>query len=563
MYSSQKKPRTGLIYFLLIILLIACSDFLFFLFDGQIFEAGLRITTCFSAFLIPLYFFRNRLRLYAWLLLPIFLLVPFAISGIIFFHLPITSTLVVSIVNTTKREALELLHQYLLPVIIAFVLCIAVYIFLVKKTPQKIPARLAFVISGCSLVIFLFLPVLQEDYIRLKNGYFERLRGNVYSTFPFSVAYCTKSVYEDFALIKSKKKERDNFTFDARQTPRNLKKEIYVLVIGETSRADHWHINGYSRNTSPNIDKRENLISFPNTVSGACETEYAVPQIITNVTADNFDDHYKQKGIVSVFKDAGFTTYWITDQVDRGHIKMHEEESDFVYRLLINPGEDVTLANTDMALMSTFQKVLAEPGNKKFIVLHTMGSHWDYKERYPSSYDVFKPSEKTVFARPSDFSKKEVLVNTYDNSILFTDATLDSIYRVVSHQQAYSMVYYISDHGEDLFDDVNHRFLHGDFAATMYGSHVPFFIWYNDAVKTDYQQKISMLLSHKNSKIGAEDVFHTLSDFCDIHFLLQDSAKCIDRSSFVDSKQRVMSVNDDVFTYDSLVKMAAKVKKEQ
>ncbi len=563
MNLHSKRTKTALIYFLLIIFLIAASDFLYFLFDAEFFEATMRITTCFCAFLIPVYLFRNRLKLYAWLLFPVMLLVPFSICGIIFFHLPVTTSLVLSIVNTTKREALELLHQYIIPVVIVFFLSIAVYLFLVKKTPSKISARLGLLISGCSLVVFLILPFFQQDYIRLKNSYPERLRGNIYTTFPFSVAYCAKSVYQDFRLIKDTKQERDDFRFNAKQTVNNAKKQVYVLVIGETSRADHWHINGYERNTSPHIDKRENLISFPNTVAGACETEYAVPQIITNVGPDDFDDHYRQKGIISAFKESGFTTYWITDQIDRGHIKMHEEEADYVYRLVISPEENVTLDNTDMQLISTLRKVLNEPGDKKFIVMHTMGSHWDYKERYPINYDVYKPSEKTVFARPSDFSQKQVLINTYDNCILFNDATLDSIYRVVDHQRAHSMVYFISDHGEDLFDDANHRFLHGDFEATMYGAHVPFFIWYNDSVKNASPQKISMLLDHKNNKIGAEDVLHTITDMCDIHFPLQDSAKCIDRSSFVDSKQRVMSIGDKVFTYDSLVKMAAKIKKDQ
>ncbi|WP_394346731.1 sulfatase-like hydrolase/transferase [Thermoflavifilum aggregans] len=41
-------------------------------------------------------------------------------------------------------------------------------------------------------------------------------------------------------------------------------RQVCVFIIGESSRYDHWHINGYSRNTSPSLDTMHNLISFRN-----------------------------------------------------------------------------------------------------------------------------------------------------------------------------------------------------------------------------------------------------------------------------------------------------------
>jgi glucan phosphoethanolaminetransferase (alkaline phosphatase superfamily) len=286
-----------------------------------------------------------------------------------------------------------------------------------------------------------------------------------------------------------------------------------------------------------------------------------VPQIITLAGPDNFVQHYKQKSIVSAFKEAGFNTYWIEDQFDRGHIKMHKDEADHIYHFRVFNEKNVTLDNTDMQLVPALQKTLDEPGDKKFIVIHMMGNHWDYKERYPLAFDIFRPSEKSVFAQVSDVAMKQVLINTYDNCIFFNDAILDSIYRVVNHKPAHSWIYFISDHGENLLDDANRESLHGGF-PTVYTAHVPFFIWYNDSVKNTFPKKINMLLSHRNNKIGSEDVLHTITDMSGIQFPLQDSTKCIDRSSFIDSKQKVMNSITEIFTYDSLVKLAAKAKKE-
>jgi glucan phosphoethanolaminetransferase (alkaline phosphatase superfamily) len=552
---NNKRSGGFFVCFLLLILLVALSDFIYFIINPPHTDAIFRILTCFSAFLVPLYFFRNYLRLYAWLLLPIFLLMPFSICAIVFFNLPLNSQVVLSVVNTTKQEAMELIHRYLWLFILVIAGILAVFFLLVRKVPSKISGKLSLQISVCSLLVFLVAPVFDKNPETIHRGYVTRIKANLYETFPFSVAYCSSLVYHQFHLIKTSEKERNNFKFNAVQTPLpSSGKQIYLLILGETGRADHWALYGYNRMTSPHIDKRENLISFSDAVAGASFTEFAVPQIITCVTPETFEDHFKQKSIISVFKEAGFKTYWITDQVDYAHIKIHEAEADNVYYEMHLPSEKVQMENTDMGLLSVLTKVLDEPGDKKFIVLHTWGSHFDYSERYPDNYDVFKPSLKTVFARPSDFTKKDVLINSYDNSILFTDAVVDSAISIVKNKTAVSAVYYLADHGENLFDDSNHISLHEEVYPTVYTSHIPFFIWYSDSLKNIFPEKIEWLMKHKNNKIGVEDVIHTVTDVSNVHFPLQDSAKCIDRSSFINSKQHILSEGYAIYTYDSLRK---------
>jgi glucan phosphoethanolaminetransferase (alkaline phosphatase superfamily) len=560
MNLDRKQSKSLFVYFLLIILIIAISDIVFNYGERHYVEIVYRTLTCFSAFLVPVFIFRKRLKLYALLLSPVLLLVPLLLCSIIFYHLMVSEEMLMLMANTTKREVMGLVSHYTFPLTISFIICIGTVIFLIKKLPSSIPSKFSLVISIGSLLIFLLLPATQHDDRGSHITYLDKLKGNISATFPFSVIYSARVVNSSFELMRNSKKARDDFRFFAKQIPYNPKKQIYVLVIGETSRGDHWGINGYFRNTSPLISKRENLISFANVVSGACVTEYAVPQIITLANADNFDDHYKQKSIVSAFKEAGFTTYWITDQIDWGNIKLHEEESDHVYRLQLTTKEPITLDNTDIQLISYLKNALAEPGDRKFIVLHTTGSHWDYGQQYTSEFDFFKPSEKTIAAEPSDFSKKEFLINSYDNTILFTDWFLDSAIKVVSREKAFSSLFYISDHGEDLFDDSYHRFQHGDFEATIFSARVPFFIWYNDSVKISCAESIYWLLNHKYSKIGEEDVFHTMTDMFSIHFPLQDSTKCITRSSFVNSKQRILSIGNVVLSYDSLAKKESKAK---
>jgi glucan phosphoethanolaminetransferase (alkaline phosphatase superfamily) len=551
--SSTKKNTSTAIAFLLIIFIISISDLIYFIINEPHTDAFFRFFTCLSAFLIPLYLFRNYLKLYLWLLMPVFLLIPVSISAIIFFNLPINETLVLSITNTTQKEAMELARHYVLIFVFFAFAVIGVYIFLIRRAPARIPARLSLVISLCSLLVFLIVPLFDRNPEYVDRGYFIRIKANLYNTFPFSVAYCSGLVYKQYHLIKEAETERKDFTFNARQTPLGVAgKQIYILLIGESCRADHWNINGYSRNTSPKMNKRENLITFSNASAGATFTEFAVPQLITCATPDNFYEHFRQRSIVSVFKEAGFDTYWVTDQEDAAHIRIHELEADHIYIQRQRPSQEVQMQNTDMELVRIVNKILQEPGDKKFIVMHTWGSHFDYAERYPDSYDVFQPSLKTVFARPSDFSKKDVLVNSYDNSVLFTDAVIDSTITLLKDQPAISALYYIADHGENLFDDGSHVSLHEEIIPTLYTAHIPFFIWYSDTLRNIFPQKIEMLSRHRSSKIGVEDIIHTVTDMSNIHFPLQDPAKCIDLGSFADSRQEILSENLKIYFYDSL-----------
>ncbi|MBC7400696.1 MAG: phosphoethanolamine transferase, partial [Mucilaginibacter sp.] len=280
------------------------------------------------------------------------------------------------------------------------------------------------------------------------NTYYDVARTTVNNTFPFSIVKGIKRYVTEKRLIKSTQKERDAFKFNATQDTSVHQKQVVLLIIGESCRYGNWGINGYSRNTSPRLGKRANLISFNNVASGASLTEYSVPLILSGVGAPNFDEHVKRKGIFAPFNEVGFNTYWISNQPgDRGNISVHVGEAQNKYSI---PQEKDH--GKDMTLLDTLKKILKQPGDRKFIVIHTMGSHFDYTERYPNNFDVFKPSYKTQPEDVNDRKFKNILVNTYDNTIAYTDAVIDSMISMTSKLNEFATVAYIADHGEDLLD---------------------------------------------------------------------------------------------------------------
>jgi glucan phosphoethanolaminetransferase (alkaline phosphatase superfamily) len=547
LFTLPKNRATSLIHFFFLISLISACDFIFFIGTKQYSLAIFGALACLSLLLLPVVIFRKNLRLYLLLLLPVFLLAPFNLSSIILFDVPINDATIMLLINTNTREAMELIKGYLPQLSLCFVLYFGGLYVLFRRIPRAVPAKTTGSISMYSFGIFVLLPLIDLE----EGSYFSNLSARFYTVFPTSVFYAGKMVYKQYRFVNASKEKRDNYVFNIKQDSAVAGRQVSVLIIGESARYDHWGINGYEKNTSPCLSKRNNLISFQNTAAGGFITEYAVPLILTGVGADYFDAHYQQKGIVGAFREAGFKTYWLTNQLDEGHIKLHIDEAESKF-LLQSDARATKNLHRDMELVQVLKKVLSEPGEKKFIVLHTSGSHYDYSARYPEEFDRMKPSNKTVFSKSADRKFKDVLVNSYDNSILYSDAVIDSTISLVAEQNAYSSVTYISDHGENLFDDGRSLSQHAYPVPSKYIGRIPFFIWYSPTMENTYPDKITHLKQKVDAKVSSENIIHTLTDLNGLYYSAQDSLKNLAGPFFQNSPQRIMGANKKVYSYSLL-----------
>lgn len=541
------SSKTSFLYLLIVIGLITICDFIFFVSTEQYSSAILGALACLSLHLLPVYFFRNKIKLYLFFLTPIFIFLPLNLASIILFDVPINDATIVLALNTNPAESFELLKGYIPILLISFLLYGGMLYLLVRKIPATISANNAKIIGIASISVFMLLPLVSFD----GGSYFMKLRTRYYSIFPTSLLYAGNAVFKQNRLINSSKEQRAKYLFHAKAETTIVDKQVHLLIIGESSRYDHWGLNGYSRNTSPKLSKRENFISFSNAAAGGFITEFAAPLMITGVGADNFDKHFQQKSIVSLFKEAGFNTYWLSNQVDQGHIKVHIDEADNKF-LNLSDSKATKNVHRDMELVGALKKVLVESGTKKFIVIHTAGSHYDYSVRYPDEFDFFKPSNKTIHSKSADKAFKDVLINSYDNTIRYSDAVIDSIIGLVSSQNALASVTYMSDHGENLFDDSRDLSQHAYPVPSKYIAHTPFFVWYSPILKNRFPTKIDNLQKHVNSKISSENIIHTLSSMSGLTYPLQDSLKNITSPYFVDNEQKILGADKKVYLVETL-----------
>lgn len=324
--------------------------------------------------------------------------------------------------------------------------------------------------------------------------------------YPVNVCYNLVLAIERSDATANYHKTSADFSFNAKSVRPADEKEVYVFVIGETARAINFGIYGYNRDTTPLLAKTDGLTVFRNALSESNTTHKSVPLLMSDVSAENYNRIYREKSIITAFKEAGFYTAFISNQ-ERNHsfIDFFGNEADYS-RTIADTNAD-GLHTDDSLLLTELDKVLKGNHRKLFIVLHTYGSHFCYRDRYPRSKAFFRPDDATE-AKPKNRSE---LVNAYDNSIRHTDALLHSIITRLSVGNSHAAMLYTSDHGENIFDDSRNRFLHASPVPTYYDLNVPLIIWTSPAFRNSCPDIVYALKSnHKKNVSTSASVFHTL-----------------------------------------------------
>jgi glucan phosphoethanolaminetransferase (alkaline phosphatase superfamily) len=276
-------------------------------------------------------------------------------------------------------------------------------------------------------------------------------------------------------------------------------------------------------------------------IAGAHYTWVSVPQIITRANPDNYDAQFREKSILSAFRESGFKTSWLSNQSDQdifwsGTITLHAKTADVS---IFSPTYSPNLEFDDVydgRLLPLLDSVLAADSRNQFIVLHTMGNHWEYSRRYPDQFDIFRPSGKTQSINPPEDAKREAILNSYDNSILYADFLIDSVIRIVDRRADIAAVTFISDHGEDLFDSGNGQ-LDFHFRPSPATLRVPLFIWTSAGYATTFPEKCKNLLKNTSRKVGTENIFYTGVDMANLRFPQFDSTKSLASADFQPSRQ--------------------------
>lgn len=480
-----------------------------------------------TGLLIPMLFLRRRAYFITIGVLNLFFS-PIEIASLYLNNNPATSTFLGLFFSTNRQEVIGIL-SVTWPLLILLVLIWVGYFVLVSFQPNEwiIPRKIGIRIAGiglpilfvCAIGFFSFyarrlynIPTLKETVVLAKDLTLMKF----YKIFPYNIYLNSYHIAREHQEMKKAQAALGSFHFGTKMTHNNGA-EVYVLVIGESARSENLSLNGYSRCTTPRLSQRRNLVSFPHFYSQAGTTEQSVPHMISRLPVVHHSEVNREKTLPEAFQEAGFESAWLTNKSRANYLERVLESMDRRFET----GKDMSVTNNyDEHLLMPLQNVLSSGAHQQFIVVHTMGSHWKYDTRHPASFEQFTPSLGQSFSlsmiQPSN---KQKLVNAYDNTILYTDYFLDSLLTIVDAQDIPAVVIYMSDHGENLYDDERELILHGNYSASKWLFHVPFLVWYSDEYAHFYPEKIAQLKAHSNSRDNSSVLFASMLDAAGLSYI--------------------------------------------
>lgn len=431
-----------------------------------------------------------------------------------------------NLVTTNPGEAMELLDNLAPAVVGVFVVYLPLLILggvnirrdsrLTVSFQQRV-RHWAMQIGAIGLFCLLASYLVVDDY---------RMRNQLY---PVNICYNLYLAFERNAASENYKEASRNFKFDARSEHSATAPEVYVMVVGETARAHNFSLYGYPRNTNPLLSKTPGIKAFPNVTTQSNTTHKSVPMLLSAASAEDFERLFHEKGILAAFKEAGFHTVFISNQLpNHSFIDFLGEQADEHYFL---KKEDALQGNHyDEDLLQKLDEILPKADasssahyhyryRKLFVVLHSYGSHFNYQERYPRSFAYFKPDSRSE----AKSENRRDLLNAYDNTIRYTDYILHGIIERLQkwegiqtktdgvYCQPTSAMLYTSDHGENIFDDDRHLFLHAAPKASDYELHVPFIIWTSEGFGKQYPDIMKALGENRTKQVQSSlSAFHTM-----------------------------------------------------
>ncbi len=294
------------------------------------------------------------------------------------------------------------------------------------------------------------------------------------------------------------------------------KPPLLLLVLGETARSGNFGVNGYNRNTTPEL-AAENIASQRNAWACGTSTAASLPCMFSNAGRDAYAGRTDNtEGVLDVLQHAGLAVLWVDNQsgckgvCDRVHNTRSVDATSKLPPELCTGGE----CFDEIMLQGLSERIAALPAEQRskgvVVVLHQIGSHGPaYAQRSPATFKKFMP-ECTNNALQS--CATDEVVNVYDNSIAYTDHVLGQAIKWLKSQQSHSTpaLMYVADHGESLGE--NNLYLHG----MPYGiapdvqKRVPWITWLSPGFEQRSHVSTVCLQKRLDSPISHDNYFHSV-----------------------------------------------------
>lgn len=494
----------GIIYFSIIFIKYYVGEIIDI---GELYKYLLFIFSLLNLLIIVIAF-NNKFKIVVSLILLVVTLSPILLFWSYFFtaHTVLNSNAILAILQTNITEALAYINDntniYNYIILILF-FCILIIMSIKLKTLHL----------NRKISLVLLLIMLSDIFI--VNKYKENILTNI------------------FIQANSSLKEYDNFKKQAKQRKENIKNllvvnsnekdGIYVLVIGESQNKMHMSAYGYNKETTPwlnSMKNDDNFILLRNAYS--CHT-HTVQNLTYALTAKNqYNDILIEQApsIIEVAEASGYETVWLSNQVKYSAwdtpvtiIANEANQQDWINE---NSGESTKTNFYDLKLLDSIEKI--NISNKMLIIIHLMGNHGNYHDRYPD-----------------EFNKYSGDIGTYDNSILYNDYVMKNIYQRVKQLPHFKGLIYFADHSEAVDEGLSHD--SGNFRSVM--TYIPVYMYFSEEYLKENPEKFNTLKNSQQKYFTNDLIFNAVLGIMNINLEnLYEPQNDVTNKIYDDNRQR-------------------------
>ena len=321
-----------------------------------------------------------------------------------------------------------------------------------------------------------------------------------------------------------------------------------VFILGESTNRNHMHLYGYPMENTPNLDelfKKGEIVFFKDVVSAHSTTVASLSKIFTFCDHESDKPWYEYNNLIDIMNAAGYKTHWLSNQESSGIwgnvAQIYAAHSNVSHYTQIRDSKEDE-GRVDGELFPLVDNAIAGIGDstRNFFVVHLMGAHLAYYNRYPFEFAKFN---ETNIRLPGFNDEQKQVIAQYDNALFYNDYIVSGIIDKFRETNSDTIVIYLPDHGEAVFDEggVNG---HIEENPSRHMIEVPLIMWASEKFKQNHPDKWSMIQAAIQNPYMTDDMIHTVLDIADIYTADFDPAKSIINPDFNQLRPRIFDDRD-------------------
>lgn len=299
--------------------------------------------------------------------------------------------------------------------------------------------------------------------------------------------------------------------------------ELYVMIIGESQNRDYMGLYNGLFDSTPKLQallQPENSIIFTQAYSCFTHTVPALAYALSNqlmgqTRSANIADIINKDFVLlsAVLKGANINNFWLSNQSKHG---LYDTDTTMLAQTFdatkFMTASEFNHPKLDEVLIAEFKQQLAkiDPKRNNLIVLHIMGAHGTYSDRYPESFAKYQPEQWTrgdIGLRVPEDSKD---VASYLNATYYNDNVLSELVTTAQEHPSFMGLLFFSDHSEQL------PFGHG-FSIFRHGmTHIPMFFTYSERYAQRYGDKVANLRARYDEFFVNDRIYDLFLDVMDV-----------------------------------------------